>query len=561
MRRLPRAYAAAITAAILLAAGASILLLTKDEPARPPPPTSGAARLAQSDRTFTNDDPVARGCTLPRRYLERIWRGHDDAHSEDVTTVPLEPDYSGSFSVTSHSGPWDYLQRVPLVFYGPGYIRDLGEVRGAAGITDVYPTVGALDGVALERREGEVRSAMLGDTAAPPKLVLTIMWDGVGRNVLERWPDAWPNLARLEREGTSFYDATVGSSPSITPATHSSLGTGAFPRRHGVTAIEFRTDEGRVRTAFAQRDPSDLELTTFADQIDRAYGNASRVGLLGWRSWHLGMLGHGLATPGGDADELGIIGFNQEITGNPDFYETPSFLNRFTGLRRHIDELDRADGRVDGEWLGHPIATEHDNPAWVGYEADALLAMLQRGDYGRDSVPDLFFVNFKMTDIVGHQYSMDSKEMPQVLKAQDDALGRVLDYLDSAVGDYVVIVSADHGHTPSAERSGAWPVLQGELHADIDRHFGVSDGSLVDVTSAVGPFLNRDVMRAKGVTGAEVARFLNGYTIRDNWNEDALPEGYEERGDENVFQAAFASHQLPEVLDCAFDGEPPGATP
>ncbi|MDQ3983477.1 MAG: alkaline phosphatase family protein, partial [Actinomycetota bacterium] len=186
------------------------------------------------DRTFDTNDPVERACALERPLLARVWRGYHPDHSEDVTFVPLEPNYSGAFDVTSHSGPWDYLQNVPLVLYGPDVVESAGRVSGAASLADVFPTAGALTGVELPQREGRVLEDAVGASTKPPKLVVTIMWDGVGRNVLERWPDRWPTLARMEREGTSYVDATVGSSPSITPATHSTLGTGAFPRTHGV---------------------------------------------------------------------------------------------------------------------------------------------------------------------------------------------------------------------------------------------------------------------------------------------------------------------------------------
>ncbi|MDQ3981106.1 MAG: alkaline phosphatase family protein, partial [Actinomycetota bacterium] len=351
------------------------------------------------DRNFDTNDPVERACALERPLLARVWRGYHPAHSEDVTFVPLEPNYSGAFDVTSHSGPWDYLQNVPLVLYGPGVVEPAGPVSGAASLADVFATAGALTGIELPEREGRVLEDAIDDSLEPPKLVVTIMWDGVGRNVLERWPDRWPTLARMEREGTSYVDATVGSSPSITPATHSTLGTGAFPRSHGVTAINYRGDGGGVRTALAQRDPSDLELTTFADLIDIALGNEPLVGMLAWKSWHLGMMGHGTMTPGGDADQLALIGGDERITGNPLYYSTPAYLEHFPGLAEHADALDLEDGQADGKWRGHGILDLHDNPAWVEFETDAILAMLEREGYGSDEVTDFFFTNYKPTDI------------------------------------------------------------------------------------------------------------------------------------------------------------------
>ncbi|MDQ3915998.1 MAG: alkaline phosphatase family protein [Actinomycetota bacterium] len=526
-----------------------------------PPPSRTAAPTAGGDRTFDSNDPVERACALDRALLARVWRGHHPKHSEDVTFVPLAPNYSGAFDVTSHSGPWDYLQNVPLVLYGPGVIEREGRENDPATLADVFATAGALAGVDLPQREGRVLEDAVADFESPPKLVLTIVWDGVGRNVLDRWPGRWPNLARMEREGTSYVHATVGSSPSITPATHSTLGTGAFPRAHGVTAINYRSDNGIVRTAFSQRDPSDLKLTTFADLIDPALGNEPLVGMLAWKSWHIGMMGHGTMTPGGDADQLAIIGGDERITGNPLYYSTPEYLEHFPGLEEHADALDRQDGEADGRWRGHGILDLHDNPAWVGFETDAILAMLEGEGYGADGVTDFFFTNYKPTDIVGHQYTMDSPEMGDVLQAQDAALGRILEYLDANVGDYAVVLSADHGHTPSPERSGAWPLLQGQLQEDVDAHFGVPQGqTLVESPNPVGPFLDENVMRELGITGADVAEFLNGYTIRDNWGGEELPEGFEDRGDENVIAAAWSRRQYGEVIECAFGAPEPPAS-
>jgi predicted AlkP superfamily pyrophosphatase or phosphodiesterase len=354
----------------------------------------------------------------------------------------------------------------------------------------------------------------------------------------------------------------VGSSPSITPASHSSIGTGAFPRSHGVTAISFRDPTtGKVRSAFANRDPADEKLTTFSDNIDRAYGNKSLVGLLAWKNWHIGLLGHGAQTPGGDHDQLAIISSGPHVSGNDLYYSTPSYLDGYPGLTRHARELDRADGKADGEWMGHSILKLHDNPAWVEYESDLMQAMLKREGYGTDAVPDIFLTNFKITDIVGHQYSMDSPEEQAVLHAQDAALGRLVSYLDKAIKSYVVVVTADHGHTPNALRSGAWPISESELAHDIDAHFRIPSGeSLIDVTSAVGPFLNHDVMTTAGVTEEDIAHFLNSYTLSDNWKGGQLPSGYQDRADEQILSAAFPQSDYPKIMQCAFGANkpPPG---
>ena len=522
-----------------------------------PPIPSAAARI------FETNDGVDRGCGLDKEVLARVWRGYVPGRSFELILVPHYPNYPGSFDYTGHSGPWDYLQNIPLVFYGDR-IEARGPIEAPASLADVYPTAGELLDADLPDRAGRTLSeAVKDDVDGVPRAIITVVWDGVGRNVLERWPDAWPNLKRLEEQGTSYVNASLGSSPSITPATHTTLGTGAFPREHGIPAIEMRKENGEVGSAFIDRDPKDVEVTTFADEYDLAMGNAPIVGMLGWKTWHLGMLGHGTQIEGADADQLGILGGKDgDITGNDAFYSTPPYLPGFLGLEEHARALDREDGEVDGEWMGHDVMGVHDNPAWVYWQEDALMEMLQQEGYGKDEVPDLFFTNYKMADIVGHEYTIVSEEMEVVVRAQDEALGRLIDYLDAEVGDYVVIVTADHGHTPPSEVSGGWPVSMGEVNKDMLAHFDVpEEESFTESATAAGFFFDHDKMDAAGVTGAEITEFMNDYTIAENWTEGELPEAFRDRGEEHVFEAAFMESQMADVMRCAFGSKklPPDA--
>lgn len=560
-RRTVVAIVAAIVAGIVV-----LVAATKDS-------GDGAVELGSLRKPFSSNDPLQRACALERDMLVRIQRGYDPIRSEDLTFVPRAPNHIGTFTLTSHSGPWDYLQNVPLVLYGPGRIRAAGKpLDGIVNVADVYPTVGRLLGVGLEPRDGRVLKEALASrrSAGPPKLVVVVVWDGAGRTTLQRWPESWPTLRRLEAEGTSYLDATVGSSPSITSVVHSTLGTGSWPRAHGVTSNVIRTRSGDLQPTFSNLAAAELEQTTFADQIDLALGNEPKVGTLAWRNWHLGMMGHGSALPGADEDEAALLHYEDGMHAqvNPDFYAAPARLLDGLDVTGRIEALDRADGAIDGRWMGHEISVEsgdaawdtYSNPAWAALQADIALRMLSRGGYGRDAVPDLFFTNFKMTDLAGHRWGSDSPESAAVLKAQDEALERIVSYLDEEVGDYAVIVTADHGAAPIAEDSGAWPIGQGELIADIDRHFGIQGrSSLVLESAAFGFHLDRDLMAAEGISTGDVAAFVNSYTIADNWQDEELPPAYAQRGTEQVFSAAFPTALIDRAVRCSFDGAgPPG---
>ena len=518
-------------------------------------------RPQPAGKSFATNEPIERACAVEPRLLRRINRGYHRERSEDLTILPREPNYVGGFNLTSHSGPWDYLQQIPLVVYGPMHIVASGApVEARAQIADVAPTAGELTDVELPRRDGSVLAdALRDDRSSPPRLVVTMVWDGAGRNTLTRWPDRWPTLARLEREGTSFRNATVGSSPSITSAVHTTLGTGALPRTHGITGNSIRLPDGSLKKTFSQHVSTDVLLSTFADDIDLAYGNEPKVGLLGWKNWHLGMLGHGAEIPGGDLDEVVVLKYDDgiEYIADESFFSIP-YVRPQQNVEDYVAALDRGDGKVDNEWMGHDVSLDsvdwatNSNPAWAEFQTDLMISMLERGEYGRDDVPDLFFTNFKGTDLAAHQWGVDGPETGEVLEAQDAALQELIDYLDENVGDYVVVLTADHGAAPTPSDSGAWPIGQGELIADVNAHFEVPENrSLFAVTAAFGYYLDLELMRELGVTSYDIAEFLNGYTIRENARGSQLPEEYRGRGDEQIFSAVFPTKRLDKIMACA----------
>ena len=74
-----------------------------------------------------------------------------------------------------------------------------------------------------------------------------------------------------------------------------------------------------------------------------------------------------------------------------------------------------------------------DSPAAVRYsalfpafEADAMIAMIEREPVGEDDVADLILMNYKGADFVGHKYGPDSDELRVTLGEMDRQLARML---------------------------------------------------------------------------------------------------------------------------------------
>jgi type I phosphodiesterase/nucleotide pyrophosphatase len=502
-------------------------------------------------------------CALPPSQLRRIRRGYYPGRSPDIIVVPREPNFFGGFLSTSHSGPWDYVQRVPLVFYGPGYVRSRGSVVVNREVTlaDVAPTVAELLHTAppLSSAGRPLDQVLVPRSRRPqpPKLIFTVVWDGGGWNVLDAWPDAWPVLARMIEKGSSVANASVGSSPSVTPAVHTTLGTGVFPKDHGIIGIEMRVDDDRVEAgAYAGKSAGFLETPTLADVYDIATGNIAKVGVLAYKSWHFGMIGHGAMFPGGDRDLAIVLNRSEDPVTNSLYYYSPPYVSRIRGLEWALSKVDTDDGRRDGAWMGHDVlddpAARRDTPAWVLYQTKILRTLVEREDFGVDDVTDLFYTNFKQIDEVGHNWNMVNPEMRSVLRYTDRALGRLIDFLNSHVGrrEWVMVMTADHGQGPDPKAGGAWPIHMTELVLDIDRRFGTRAESLITNTSPVGFWIDRARMNEHRVSAADVANFLLDYRLEQN-TQRALPEAYEPRRREPIFAAAFPSTAMGRIWACA----------
>jgi hypothetical protein len=496
-------------------------------------------------------------CALPRRELLRIAHGYDPRRSGELQIVPRPPNYIGLFR--SHSGPWDYLQRIPIFFYGPDHVPARGKLDRPATIADVAPTIGAHLHFDLHGSDGSVLREAVDPSADPPRLVVVVVWDGAGLGPLNRYPEAWPFLRSLIPEG-AWFDGTVGSSPSVTPAIHASLGTGLFPAHHGVVDLRMRV-RGEIVSA-TDVGPRYLRKPSLADLYDRAMGNTPLVGTVGLDQWHLVMSGRGALFPGADHDIAALTDESQEYAGwhSPDdvadAFRFPSYLSSFPGLDELTKTLDAGDGSRDGLWRGEVELSDPrsvlSSPAYSRYQTALIEDLLTREGFGQDEVPDLFFTNYKQVDLVGHRWGMENWQMPALLGSSDAAIRRLVDFLDREVGagEWVLAFTADHGTTPPRSETGAFLMDRNELRKDIQNRFDRDRDrrKVVEAPRVTEFWIDERELEQNGFTVADVGRYLMGYTKSDNARDvSKVPE---ERRDDLLFSAAFPSSLLEGGLPC-----------
>lgn len=462
--------------------------------------------------------------------------------AHDISLLPWEPNYIGSAAKPVHTGPWDFLAEVPLVFYGPGVVEPAGDVEGAVTLADVAPSIGAALGYNYRTRDGDdIISPYL--TGTQPLVVLTVVWDGGGWNALEEHEGRWPFLKRLMARGVSFTDAEIGSTPSNTPPIHTTLGTGVFPRRHGIPAVKMTLADGSYVDPYEGHDADFVEVPTLADRYDLARGNRPVIGLVATVNWHLGMIGHGAARAGGDRDIALLMNDQGDAYGNTDHYEVPASSG--ASLVSEAGALDAQDGERDGLWDDRDLtdpAVRYASPAYVSFQGRVLEDIVAAHGFGRDRVADLLFTNFKSIDDAGHRWGMTSAETGEVIAATDDTLRSVLRSLDAQVGEgkWMVVLTADHGQTPYPEESGGWPIGGGELKDDVNRALDRNgDGKdLVTRVTSAGAFIDESQLEPNEVTLTEVAEWMVGYTAGENLKEgQRSPRSWADRLDETLFQA------------------------
>jgi hypothetical protein len=498
------------------------------------------------------------------QLMLNLWRGHVPGRSAEIMLVPrphrfligewdlttlgtAAPDIS-----TSHPNPWNYLARVPIVVYGPGYAAEGKVLDRPVDIGSIAPTYAELLGMdGLDLDAEPLREVLEGGPARRPKVIFTVVIDGGGWNALQEHSSAWPAIDGLMKRGTTYVNANIGSAPSITGAIHATFGTGTYPVTHGIPGNQMRgPDDKNTDTWLQNADPRYLDAPTVSELWDERNDHKPFVGTVSFEGWHLGMIGHGAQIEGADRD-VAVLWEAEDSTWwvNEDFYELPDYLqpSDLGRLESYEDDLDVRDGLLDGAWYGHtldllkePIARPT-TPAFVRFTGDAVVEIMRRERVGRDDLTDLFWVELKTPDYAGHAYNVVSPEEEDVLRETDRQIARFVNELDRTVGpgNYLFVISADHGQQPLPETVGGWRINNRELGRDIEARFG----NIVEKETPVDIYFDLEAVADENVDLADVARYIGTYTIGENIPEgapgaDRVPDA---RLDELLFAGAFTT--------------------
>ena len=458
---------------------------------------------------------------------------------ESLALVPRDPR-------TSHASVWMYLERIPLVVHAPGLVV-AGDSDERVTLSDLAPTTAQLMGFSAwpDDREGRVLPLATSRSLRRPKVVVTYVIDGGGWNVLDAFPNDWPELKALMGESANFRNAIMGSFPAVTACAHASIGTGTFPNRHGITGHNIRDEQGRVRKAYdtpGKAQPGDIWLPTLSDLWHEQTG--AWVGQIGYQVWHLGMMGFGGRDRPADDLPVGVF-WDEDGTAtwqphNRELYRLPASMPPPESYERYVDEFD--DPGWDAQFAPKGRQSPCCSPPIVRYQGDVLEAAFDSEPIG-EGATSVLYTTYKSPDYTGHIYGMGSRWTGLQLRAVDEQLGRLRRMLDARFsGEYALIVTADHGQCPLPDSVGGVRLDPIQLEHLIESRFSGVTGVVESVVPSE-VFLNVSRLWDNGgATIEHVAAALADYRYRQNIGA-YVPRSAVEQDllDQKEFAAVFGS--------------------
>ncbi len=521
-------------------------------------------KLARPDARAVQE---AAATDLGAEYMELVARAHNAERSAELQLL-LAPFNSANYPFesqslhprdprTSHAAVWMYLEQIPMVAYGPGVIEPSDSAERVS-LADLAPTTAKMIGFDQwpKDRDGRVLPG-LRTTGVKPKVVVTYVFDGGGWNVLRQWPNDWPNLKRLMREGANFRNALVGSFPAVTACAHATIGTGTFPRAHGITGHNIRDGAG-ARKAYGTpgaADPGDIMVPTLSDLWHDQTG--AWVGQIGYQVWHMGMLGHGGTDRPAEDLPVGVYfdepGGNGWQPHNPELFRLPASSPGMDVLQARMATFNDPNWDLEFE----PWRTDYCCvPPIAGFQGDLLEAALVNEPIG-EAGPSLLYTTFKSPDYTGHVYGMASKWEGLMVNAVDVELARLVDLLEARFpGEYVLLVTADHGQCPLPDSKGGVRLDPIQLERVIEQEFGAGLGKAVQYSAPSEVYLDVAALRDAGATIEDVAASLRHLTYRQNLGPYVPADAIEQDLlDTEEFAAVFASTYLAGLGDTSRFGD------
>ena len=138
---------------------------------------------------------------------------------------------------SAHSTFYDYDTNIPIVFYGPNWIQK-GEYTDSIHQQHIVPTLAKILKI---RNPNGVETHPLTQILKPsaegnlPEIIVTVVVDQGGQQYYKAHPEVPIQISKIKKEAAYFPNALVGHLDAETAVGHAAIGTGAYPRKNGIS--------------------------------------------------------------------------------------------------------------------------------------------------------------------------------------------------------------------------------------------------------------------------------------------------------------------------------------
>ena len=399
-------------------------------------------------------------------------------------------------------------------------------------------------------------------TAAPssikPKLVVFLVVDGLPQWQMLAYRDqlAADGFSRFLDRGAWFSQARNGHAFTVTAAGHAAMLTGASPSRTGIIGNDWRDPAtgapvyntgdttakyiGNETRPLDGTSPRNLKVETVGDVLRRADPRSKVIAISG--------KDRGSILPAGKSGTAYMYMGGSGQFASTTFYmpEHPAWVNEFNA-RKPADKYWRTEWKPllpeaayarsvpDSQpWFGArggklpmamagaaetgPNAAFYNSllasPFGDALSLDFARAAIAGEGLGRDDAPDILAISLSGHDYVNHAWSAESRLSHDHFLQLDRLLEAFFRDLDATVGrgNYVAVLTADHGFMPAPEMSAARGEPAGRINsgqflarlgAGLEKRFG--EGKWIMGGSAGSLLLDKRLIAANNADAGMVA--------------------------------------------------------
>ncbi|MGI8785599.1 MAG: alkaline phosphatase family protein [Acidobacteriota bacterium] len=466
------------------------------------------------------------------RFAQMFARAYFPGRSGQIFIVPRRNDMIVRLTEElqyMHGSPWEYDVHIPLLFYGPAFIRK-GVATAPALLQDVAPTLARLLGVHRDS-DGRALGHILRPRRGVPRVIAIVMVDAGRYDYFDRFAQQLPAFSRLRRDGMWFTECRLNYAPTVTAVAHSVVGSGYDPWRTGIVVNSvYSNSAARYEPIWPNHSPVNLQTLALADQWNLQTEGKSIIVAQGGAFYAAGsMVGHGGCLH--NAKKVIAYGYGDASgvwESHPSCYVIPDAVQTMNA--RDYWE------RTGGKWMGHDVASPRKfrpSALFGEFESDALLKVLEQESIGQDEVTDLVLVNFKALDYVGHKFGPDAPEIAASMPVLNQFFERLTAVLEKKAGadGFVLAVSADHGMPPAPEPLGHLRVREADVLKAVRDKFDTNNNGkelfLAFQDSNLQIVVDREELGRLGLTLKEIAAYLEtldfvGYAYTEEEIREAL---------------------------------------